>query len=381
MKKFIPTVVLATLMSTALFAEASDITSAKGVGGKNITAFDRVGERKIGGYFDNEFYSTNSAQTFKAHRLILQVSSQIHEKILFNTEIEYEYGAVIEDTDDGSGGDGELKVEQAWVDFEYAEDHFFRSGIVIVPFGIVNILHDSDVRDTTNRPIHAKYIVPTTWFDSGAGAHGSFDVNDWEFTYEGYLINGLNQDISGTAGLRNARPSLKTDNNKGSALAGRLGISPTLGLEIGTSLYTGTYSDTDEESVTMLGLDALWKKGPYEVIAEYAEVSIDAIDSTTPEKMNGYYVEGHYHFMPAFLRNAFFAQGFDDPTFTAFARYGEVDLDTSVTDVYDRTQVTVGLNYRPTKTVVFKAEYEMNTEEVDDNTVGDAMILSVAVGF
>lgn len=381
MKNLLNVFIAGALIASPLLAEDASIYSPKGVGGKNITAFDRVGERKIGGYFDNEFFAMNSAQTFKAHRLILQASSQIHEKIFFNTEIEYEYGGVIEDTADGSGGDGEIKIEQAWVDFEYAEDHYFRSGIVIVPFGILNVLHDSDVRDTTNRPIHTRYIVPTTWFDSGAGAHGSFDVSDWEFTYEGYVINGLSEGISGTSGLRNARPSLKEDNNKGSALAGRLGISPMLGLDLGLSLYTGTYSDTDDESVTLKGLDFMWKNGPVEMLGEYAEASIDAIDDTVPGKMNGYYLEGRYHFMPSLLKKAFFAQGFDNPTFTAFARYGEVDLDTSVTDVYDRSQFTVGLNYRPVSTVVFKAEYEMNTEEVDDNTVGDAVILSVAVGF
>lgn len=381
MKQLLHILIAGALIAVPALAQDSDIYSVKGVGGKNITAFDRVGDRKIGGYFDNEFHAMDSSQTFKAHRLILQVSSQVHEKILFNTEIEYEYGATIEDTADGSGGDGEIKIEQAWVDFEYAENHFFRSGIVVVPFGILNVLHDSDVRDTTNRPIHTKYIVPTTWFDSGAGAHGSFDVNDWEFTYEGYLINGLTEGVSGTAGLRDARPSLKEDNNKGTAMVGRLGVSPMLNLDLGLSLYTGTYSDTDDESLTLKGIDFTWKNGPTEVLGEFAEASVDSTDDSVPTKLNGYYLEGRYHFMPSFLKNAFFAQGFDNPTFTAFARYGEVDLDTSVTDIYDRSQITFGLNYRPTSTVVFKAEYEINTEEVNDNTVGDAVILSVAVGF
>jgi hypothetical protein len=381
MNKTIFTLLTGLVLSTSTFAVDTDISKIDGPGGRNVTAFDRVGERKLGGYFDTEFISDANGQNFKAHRFILQLTSQVHEKILFNSEIEMEYGAQIEDTADGTGGDGELKIEQAWADFELADNHFLRSGIVIMPVGLLNILHDSDVRDTTNRPIFAKYIVPTTWMDTGIGAHGNFDVANWEVNYEGYVVNGLEEITSGSAksGIRSARPGFKSDNNVGSALVARLGLSPFNGLEFGTSIYKGAHSDNGSDSVTLVGLDTMWKHGAYEVMAEYAQVNIDG-DSTIPDTMNGYYVEARYHFFPSFLQNSVFDTWYDRPTFTAFARYGEVDLDTSVTDNYDRSQTTIGLNYRPIETAVFKFEAEINEAEAGDSLVNQ-FNASIALGF
>lgn len=379
MNKLFLTILTGVLLSSTSISAETDITKTDGPGGRNITAFDRVGQRQVGGYFDTEFVSDANGQTFKAHRLILQVSSQVHERILFNSEIEMEYGAQIEDTSDGTGGDGELKIEQAWADFELVDNHYLRTGIVIVPVGLVNILHDSDVRDTTNRPIYAKYIVPTTWMDTGVGSHGNFDLGNWEVNYEGYILNGLTASVDAKSGLRNARPGFKSDNNANSALAARVGVSPFNGLEVGTSIYKGKYSDNGSDGLTLLALDTLWKKGAVEVMAEYAQANIDG-GSDVPDTMNGYYVEARYHFLPSFLKNSAFTNGFDRPTFTAFARYGAIDLDTSVTNEYDRSQSTLGLNYRPMETAVFKFEIELNDAETGTELTNQYN-MSVALGF
>ena len=39
-----------------IYSENKVDISSKGAGAKSITAFDRVGERKIGGYFDTEYF-------------------------------------------------------------------------------------------------------------------------------------------------------------------------------------------------------------------------------------------------------------------------------------------------------------------------------------
>ena len=85
-KKTLATTALATTVFLTGFQaqETNTITNQKGPGGYSITALDRVGERTIGGYFDTE-YSNNietSSNTFKAHRLILQLSSQLHKNLL-----------------------------------------------------------------------------------------------------------------------------------------------------------------------------------------------------------------------------------------------------------------------------------------------------------
>ena len=96
-------------ISTSLFGQnKSVITDVKGPGAYNITAYDRNQEGGLSGYFDTEFVLTDDAFTFKHHRLILEASKQIHEKLLFNTEIEFEYGGAINSFDDNGRVNGLL---------------------------------------------------------------------------------------------------------------------------------------------------------------------------------------------------------------------------------------------------------------------------------
>lgn len=336
----------------------------------------------LSGYFDTEWFSANDStkNTFKAHRVVLNVASKLHERIFFNSEIEFEYGGLI----NAGTRDGELKIEQAWVDYTLVPGHYLRGGIVLVPFGVINIKHDSDIRDSTQRPLFASVIVPSTWMDTGFGAHGSFEVGeDWVFRYEGYLLNGLNgsatANIADGNGVRSARASMKADNNNDKALAVRLAVSPSLAWEVGTSFYSGKYDNDAQKNLSMIGADAFWSGGPVEVLGEIASVKVEAT-SGMPTDMSGYYVEGRYHFFPDFLKGTFLADGFAHPTFTAYTRYGQVDTNTAVQNKHDRTQFTIGMNYRPIETVVVKMEYEINKEATSEIS-NNGLIGSVAIGF
>jgi len=341
----------------------------------SVTAVDRDSNPQFGGYFDTEFHANSSEVAFKAHRLILHVGARLHPKLRFNSEIEYEYGGLI-----NSGADnGEIKIEQAWFEYEFSKSFIQRTGIVVIPFGRINVLHDSDIRDTTNRPIYAKYIVPSTWTDTGIGARGNLSFDDLELNYEAYIVNGIGSNISASNGIRKARPNFKMDNNKSKAFVGRVGISPYLGLEVGTSVYSGKYDSANSKNLSMLGFDIFWKQGPTEVLAEWAQNTLD-ISAGVPAKMWGYYVEIRHHLAGDWLKKSFLGSGFDHPVITLFTRFGAVDTDSSVITSKDITQITFGFNYRPMETVVYKFEYELNKENagsVDDNT----FIASVAVGF
>ena len=96
------------------------------------------------------------------------------------------------------------------------------------------------------------------------------------------------------------------------------------------------------------------------------------------DEMSGYYLELHYH-VP--IKSGFLKQDFTRPVVTLFARTSEVDTDTANTTEYDRQQITLGLNYRPVDTVVYKFEYEINSDKVDMNKDEDKFVASIAVGF
>ena len=88
--------------------------------------------------------------------------------------------------------------------------------------------------------------------------------------------------------------------------------------------------------------------------------------------MQGYYIQGNYHFMPEFLKKWAPSHFSDASTFTAVVRWEQVDTDTD-----DRTKtasntlgnrrelerLTLGLNFRPIEDTVFKFDWQFNTQK------------------
>ncbi|MDP3732291.1 MAG: porin, partial [Candidatus Omnitrophota bacterium] len=192
---------------------------------KNPSGFGNV---SIGGYADIEFENfQNSNSTFDQARFILNVGAQPHEKLLFYSEYEIEHGGI-----NYPGGNGEAKIEQAWASYAINDWMTLKGGIVLVPFGKFNLLHDSDIQDLTERPLVSRRILGATWTDAGFGLLGELPVGetlgwkllpDFYLNYEGYVVNGLDEDISDT-GIRDARGSASNDLNNSKDFVARLGL-------------------------------------------------------------------------------------------------------------------------------------------------------------
>jgi len=377
LKRYLILIMGMLISLSAMTYAQSTITDVKGPGGYAITGFDREGARTVGGYLDTEFIATEGSDTtFRAHRFVLEASSQVSDKILVNSEVEFEYGGN-SGSDGGGSNKGVIKIEQAWVDYQINDVITQRTGIIVIPFGRLNVLHDSDVRDATQRPLYAKYIVPSTWMDTGAGIHGETSIAEIDINYAGYVINGLSGDITDDNGIRNARPNYKTDNNGDKAIVGRIGVSPLLGLELGGSIYNGKYSDNAANGLLMVGGDAYYKVGRYEAIAEAAIVNIDD-NGVAPQRMRGGYLELRAHVMQEFLRSAI--PSLRSPVITLFGRVGYVDTDRANKHVTNR--LMVGFNFRPTESVAYKFEYQVEDyDQVGNDSSIEAFYASVAVGF
>ncbi len=318
---------------------------------------------KVGGYLDTEWVSQGNTNTFKAHRFIMFYGGSISPKVRFNSEIEYEYGGFVTNKDATENvQNGEIKIEQAYVDYDVTEYATLRTGIVLVPVGQLNIYHDSDLRDFTARPLVNYYIIPTTWMDTGVGVVGETEVADVEVKYEAVVINGLDHEntYSSTKGLRNMRPNFKNDTNQGKAIAGRVGIIPNINSEFGLSTYQG------QSKQSLIAFDGRYGVGALNLKGEFATYQ-DNYDN----KANGFNVEGKYN-VASFI-------GLSEEL-NVLARFEQVDLlaDNDSSGKIKRT--SFGLNFRPVKTLVYKLEYSINdTEGVDDED--NTLMASVALGF
>lgn len=371
------------------------------IGARNLNAFSRkayTSGTAIGGYFDTEFIAPMAGatgnSTFNQHRLITQISSLYNDRIFFNSEIEFEYGG----TYNKGTRDGELKVEQATLDYKIEDWLVLRGGALLIPVGRLNVLHDSDFRDTTARPLFNRTIIPTTWTETGVGFYGTMYPNDdIEMNYEAYVTQGLTDNIEDGRGLAGTAPSLKTDNNAGKALSTRVGVSPFIGLDMGLGGYYSTFDDKDQKALGMLVGDFKYTLGAFELLGEGGfnvlspadkKDSTGKVVDTLKGNMWGYYLEAHYNFFPEFMKFSFLGREFNNPSFTLFSRVDQVDTDTSRLNENDRTQLCFGFNYRPITSVVFKFEYQVNIEneaiikgEPTKEKNNNQFLASIAAGF
>jgi hypothetical protein len=103
--------------------------------------------------------------------------------------------------------------------------------------------------------------------------------------------------------------------------------------------------------------------------------------------MNGYYIQGNYHFMPAFLAKWSPKRFGEGSTFTAVLRYERVNLnmDNRGENAGELEQISVGLNYRPIEDAVFKVSYQYMPKSFNPNNDArihdSAFVISAATYF
>jgi hypothetical protein len=333
---------------------------------------DRIGLQAhkvtLGGYGEVEFHKEAGRDSqFVHHRYVLFVYGRIHPRISTSTEFEIEFGGSPAKRD-GVLGAGEALLEFSVVDFEIAPWLIARGGIILVPFGAYNLRHDSPTQDLTERPLALTTITPTTWFESGAGFHGKFDVGNHAFGYEAYMINGLDAKIGADHGMKGAVGSKGEDNNGDKALVGRFTWSPALALELGLSGYTGEYDDHGHR-VRMGALDTTLRLGRFEVQGEAVLADIDPgfqegftpgspanTRTAVPTGMRGGYLQTNIHFAPP---SSWLPNDLSDAHCTGVLRYESTDTDTAATDAHDVHKLTFGLNFRPIEAFVWKNELQL----------------------
>src|SRR5436309_4282916 len=357
------------------------LTSASTGGGTLIYAKPFVTNPKttVGGYIDLQyrlFNSSNStgvgqpgnglgSSSFDQQRFVPFFYSDITDRLKVAAELEVEHG-IRSKSNSGSGI--EVSLEFATVDYLIKEPLNLRVGIILLPLGKFNLLHDSPLNELSDRPMVATAIIPSTLSETGAGVYGTFYPSRLsKLDYEIYVtqgFSGYNTDrmpvITAGEGLRDARQRVSTvddglDNNNGKAVVGRLAFSPLLGIELGGSGYFGSYDPASKRPLAIWAVDWTFQRGPFELIGEAAWVyardnnrnldgtfAFDANGRPLPRRMDGYYVQGNYHFLPQFLRRWAPSYFTEASTFTGVVRWDNINTNSELADTA-RQRLTVRL--------------------------------------
>ncbi|HEX6159120.1 MAG TPA: hypothetical protein VF111_03070, partial [Thermoanaerobaculia bacterium] len=176
----------------------------------------------------NDFGTHNTTKDkFDMLRGVLYTGYKYNDRVLFNSEIEFEHGST------GSGG--EASVEFAYLDFMMNKNVGARAGLLLVPMGLVNEQHEPTAYLGTKRAGVEGSIIPTTWREMGGGAFGEVGQLSWR----AYVVNSLNGRAFTSSGVRGGRQKGARAISEDFALTGRLDWQPLVGTTVGASFFSG----------------------------------------------------------------------------------------------------------------------------------------------
>lgn len=322
-------------------------------------------------------------------RFVLYAGYKFTDRILFNSEVEIEHAS--------TGEDGSVSVEFASLDFLLTGWANVRLGLLLLPMGFLNEIHEPPFYFGTHRPELERRIIPSTWRENGAGLFGSFLGERLE--YKLYVVNGFDASGFSAGGLRGGRQKGSEALAEDFAVVGRLDWRPARGLLLGTSGYVGNAGQDQVAAETDLALpDAL--TSIWEARAQYRwrglhlrglftwatvnqadrlnEALDSAVDGAVAEEMLGVYGEVAYDVWQWMSPDS-------EMTLEPFYRYEWVDTQQTVPDGYVRNRAlrnqihTVGMSYKPIPNVVLKADYRNVSAE--EGSPADEINLGIGLVF
>jgi len=343
----------------------------------------------VGGYGEAQYTNATGPNTpgqATLRRFVLYLAHGFNDQLTFHSELEVEDARV-----EPGGTAGEVEVEQAFLDYRLKDWLTVRTGLVLVPVGILNETHEPTTFNGVQRPGFDTDVLPTTWRELGVGLLGQLPGGAG-LSYRVYLLNGLNAEgFSAEQGIREGRQEGQNASYANPSVTGRLEWARP-GLKVGGSFWYGGTSNgepslgtgTFSAPVALLSADARYDRGAASLRAEVANISVTdaaamnaAFGTDVGSRIAGGYVEAAYNVLALLARSS-------SQKLTAFVRYEQYDTQASVPagEVPDgalaRRITTVGLTYKPIDNAVFKADYQLLRNR---SAVAEGEVLSLGIGY
>ena len=354
----------------------------------------------IGGYGDvrfRAFVADEDDQTniYDTLRLVLYAGYKWTDWLVFNSEIEFEHA--------DTGNDGDVAVEFLTVDFLLRPWLNLRTGLLLIPMGFINEVHEPPFYFGAERPEVERRILPSTWRENGLGIFGDLDLGGaGSLGYRAYGVNGFDATGFDSGGLRGGRQKGSKALADHFAFVGRVDwdLGPLLpGALVGGSVYAGKSGQNQDDTTTGLSVPDTFTT-IYEVHAQYKAHGVSlrglftqaflddagdlsrALDtgftSSVAKQMVGGYVELGYDLLPLFFPET-------GMSLEPFFRFEHVDTQQVVATgfIADENQdfdvYVVGLSYKPIPQVVIKLDYR--NFDAQAGTIPDEVQASIGFVF
>jgi hypothetical protein len=343
----------------------------------------------VGGYgemlYNNET-SGSSTKELDIQRFVLFVNHEFTDNLRFVSETEIEHSYIADD----ARAPGAVELEQAFLQWDYADNHNVLGGMYLVPIGLLNETHEPNTFYGVERNRIESRIIPTTYRVNGfkfAGQLGggfSYDLG----IHEGLFFESGN---GGELNIRDSRQSGARSEMDALGYTGRVRYTGVPGLELGLALHFqddmtqdgSTRSNIGRDGVfdifgnQVSGIDGLlteahvdYRSGPFGLRALWAQWDIDSSIETVANndgsqnglgrsEQYGYYIEPSWRLAS---------------DFGVFARYeytdefAASDLGAAANTATRRT--LLGFNYWLHPNAVFKFDYQFEDDESNKNLDG-----------
>ena len=294
------------------------------------------------------------------HRFVLFFGHEFNDRIRFFSELELEHSIA------GDGQNGEIELEQAYVEFDINDRHRAKGGVFLLPVGIINETHEPPTFYGVERnPVEAN-IIPATWWAGGAALSGELGSG---FSYDVAVHEGL--ETSATTYLpRSGRQKTSNANASDLAYTARLKWTGMPGVEFGGSVQHQsdiTQSlDATAGSANLYELHTVLSKGPLGLRALYAMWDLEGSGpaASGADEQFGWYIEPSYKI---------------NDQWGVFTRYNLWDNRAGDSVGSEKKQWDIGVNYWPHPDVVIKADYQQ--QDHDDGRNQDGFNLGIGYQF
>jgi opacity protein-like surface antigen len=369
--------------------EEEALESQFGLGPAASKVFAAARGLSLGGYSEGyykAFVNDSNGEKNRTDllRAVLYAGYKFNENIVFNSEIEFEHATTEETV---SSGPGAVSVEFATLDYFWRPWANARAGLLLIPMGFINQIHEPPYYLGVNRPEVERRLIPATWSENGTGVFGEIAE---QIEYAFYVTNGLNAKGYQASGIRDGRQKGNEALAEDPAFTGRVDWTPLPGLLVGASTFVGKAGQDQDFEVTGVPnpvnlpstLTALW-----DIHAQYdwrglhlrglfTMTHIDDAGQLTmalrPEDQGGIGEIGDDEVIAKGLLGGYAEVSYDvlqwitpdsDRTLEPFFRFEYLDTQFNVPSGFtadDSNQLkiyTVGLQFKPIPNVVLKADY------------------------
>jgi len=312
---------------------------------------------------------SNGPSVVDMRRLVLFFGHDFSEKLRFYSEVEIEHAI------SSAADQGEVEVEQAYLDGLLHKRLNLRGGLILMPVGIVNIYHEPPSFNGVDRPDLDQVLIPTTWREAGVGIFGELVEG---LRYQLYGVTAFNANgFTASAALREGHQEAQLAYAGDFGAVARLDYEPVLGTVLGFSAYGATSGNSLRSTVGrvpvgLFEVDARTRWAGFTARAEAALVFVGDAAALNRALADGTAEQQEAVPVSSQARGAYLEVGYDllrllapkeRQTLTAFARAEFVDTQADVPPgstprrEFRRYSGVAGLVYRPIPQIALKADY------------------------